>query len=77
MKVYIKTACQLGLMGIGTTHFNPNDEISRAQFGTILSRLIWGTKYNNGSNYYANHLNALKLAGIMTQISNPNINEIR
>ncbi|MEI7919954.1 MAG: hypothetical protein WCH65_07520 [bacterium] len=32
MKTYIKLSCQLGLMGVGMTNFNPNDEITRAQF---------------------------------------------
>ncbi len=77
MKVYIKLSCQLGLMGIGTTKFNPADEITRAQFGTILSRLIWRTKYDGGSPYYTLHLNALKRAEIMTQISTPTMKELR
>jgi len=33
--------------------------------------------YNGGTPYYTAHLNALKLAGIMTQISNPSMKEIR
>ncbi len=76
MKFYIKLSCQLGLMGLqsdGTpdTAFNPAQEVTRAQFGTILSRLIRANQYNGGTPYYTSHLNALKLAGIMTQITNP------
>lgn len=41
MKFYIKLSCQLGLMGINMTNFDPNGEVTRAQFGTILSRVIW------------------------------------
>ncbi|MBU0626851.1 S-layer homology domain-containing protein [Patescibacteria group bacterium] len=42
----MRLACQLGIMGINTdgtpnTHFNPNDTVDRAQFGTTLSRVIW------------------------------------
>ena len=77
MKNYIKLSCQLGLMGVGMDKFYPTDEVTRAQFGTILSRVIWGTRYNNGTTYYTSHLNALKLAGIMTQIATPTMEEIR
>lgn len=51
MKFYIKLACQLGLMGLqsdGTpdTTFNPTQDVTRAQFGTILSRVIRANTYN-------------------------------
>jgi len=77
MKFYIKLSCQLGLMGINMSQFDPNTDVTRAQFGTILSRLIWGTTYNWGTPYYTSHLKALKLAGIMTQISTPSTKELR
>ena len=46
MQFYIKLACQLGLMGLnvdGTINatFHPTDTVTRAQFGTVLSRMIW------------------------------------
>lgn len=40
MKFYIKLSCQLGLMGIDMAEFDPNTKVTRAQFGTILSRVI-------------------------------------
>ncbi|HBB04406.1 TPA: hypothetical protein DCZ39_06000 [Patescibacteria group bacterium] len=46
MKFYIKLACQLGLMGVGITDFNPNGEVTRAEFGTVLSRALYGEQYN-------------------------------
>ncbi|MEI7919356.1 MAG: S-layer homology domain-containing protein [bacterium] len=52
MRFYMKTACQLGLMGLKSdgktpdTIFTPRATITRAQFGTILSRLIYGDVYN-------------------------------
>jgi hypothetical protein len=49
----------------------PNKKISRAEFGTVLSRLLYGTLYNSWIPYYANHLQALKEHWIMTQITNP------
>jgi hypothetical protein len=67
---YIIESCQLGVMGQGITAFRPYDTISRAEFGTALSRVLWGDKYEGGTPYYANHLNALKAAGIMNQIAN-------
>jgi len=58
-------------------HFDPMDQVDRAQFGTILSRLLRAGKYNGGNPYYAKHLNALKNAGIMTKIATPLQKEIR
>jgi hypothetical protein len=57
-------------MGQGITAFRPYDNISRAEFGTALSRVLWNDKYEGGTPYYANHLNALKSAAIMNQIAN-------
>ena len=67
---FIIESCQLGIMGQGITAFRPYDTISRAEFGTALSRVLWGDKYEGGTPYYANHLNALKSAAIMNQIAN-------
>jgi len=77
MQGYIKEACQMGLMGQGITAFNPNGIVTRAQFGTVLSRVLYGDANNGGNPYYADHLAALKDAGIMTNISNPNAPEVR
>ncbi|MEI7919125.1 MAG: S-layer homology domain-containing protein [bacterium] len=77
MQGYIKEACQMGLMGQGITAFNPNGIVTRAQFGTVLSRVLYGDANNGGNPYYADHLAALKDAGIMTNISNPNAAEVR
>lgn len=80
---YSKLACQLGLMGVNaegksTNKFTPNEEVNRAQFGTVLSRALWGEKYNGGTNFYSKHLTALKAKGIMTKITEPEgIKEIR
>jgi hypothetical protein len=77
MKGYINESCQLGLMGVGITSFNPNGAVTRAQFGTVLSRVLRGDENEGGDPYYANHLEALQDAGIMNNISNPMANEIR
>ena len=52
-------------------------EVDRSQFGTILSRLMRGNKYNGGAPYYTKHLNALKAQGIMTKIEMPAQKEMR
>lgn len=65
-------------MGIDIDYFQPNKVVTRAQFGTILSRLLWQTTYAGGTPYYAKHLAALKEHGIMTQIDTPEQrNELR
>ena len=70
---FIIESCQLGIMGqnVPGNKFRPYDNISRAEFGTALSRVLYGEENNGGTPYYANHLSALKDAGIMTQIDNP------
>jgi len=59
--------------------FAPSATITRAQFATILSRLLYGNKYNTADaiNRASKHLQALNKAGIITNISRPNMEEIR
>jgi hypothetical protein len=76
MQKYMKLACQYGIMGIHTdgtalSDFMPRKTVSRAEFGTVLSRILWGDTYNDSKPYYVKHLQALKNSGIMTQIDNP------
>ena len=81
MKFFIKTSCQLNLMGLepnGNTPkpiFDPEGLVDRAQFGTILSRLIYGDQYNvyTGENYkwYEKHLRILYEDNIMKKIQDP------
>lgn len=78
MQGYITKACQLGLMGVGIAAFNPNGLVTRAQFGTVLSRALYGDVNNQTEpNYYGAHLDALKAAGVMNNIDTPNANEVR
>lgn len=76
MKLYIKLACQLGLMGVGISNFDPNGEVTRAQFGTVLSRVLWGDKYNTWIPFYLDHLNALKINTIISN-TDPELKELR
>ena len=67
MKFYIKTACQLGLMGREAdgnntkSSFDPKSTITRAQFATVVSRLLYGTVNNSTdtTNRATKHLQAL------------------
>lgn len=77
MQMYIKLSCQLWLMwweSDGKTikkSFNPKDIISRSQFGTVLSRAMFGTNNDGWNPYYVKHLNALKNLWIIKDIANP------
>jgi len=68
---YAVKACQLGLMGLkgdGTvaSTFNANDTITKAQFATILSRLVYGNTNNStDACRYCKHVDALKAHGII------------
>jgi DNA-binding transcriptional regulator YdaS (Cro superfamily) len=82
MKFYAKLACQLWLMGLandGTpnSNFYPELEVTRAQFGTVLSRALRGNTYNGWWPYYSDHLIALQAAEIMNQINTPEAKELR
>lgn len=86
MQKYMVTACQLGLMGLGgdgitvQPRFYPYPLLSRAEAGTILSRMLRATQYATRSGdltYYARHLDALKKAEIMKLISDPSMQELR
>lgn len=79
---YIQLAYQLQIMGIDAkgnaiTHFNPQGEVSRAEFATVLSRILFGDKYNQaGADFASKHLEALKTAKILKD-TNPMMKELR
>jgi len=87
MKYFAQVSCQLWLMWLHSDwimvkdSFDPNDPVTRAQFGTVLSRLLWWTTYatDDWQLYYVKHLQALKNNNIMTQIYGdwPNNIELR
>ncbi|MDR3169673.1 MAG: hypothetical protein LBU27_08270 [Candidatus Peribacteria bacterium] len=86
LQPYVVESCQLGLMGmhgdgIGVQEeFFPARTITRAEVGTILSRLLRGTTYATqpgDETYYDRHLQALKNAGIMKVITQPEMLELR
>lgn len=58
-------------------NFMPDHEVDRAQFGTTLSRLIFGRRFNAEKPYwYSKHLEALKRFGIIKLVK-PNLRETR
>ena len=79
---YIQTAYAYKIMWInadGTPlkNFNPNGKVTRAEYATVFSRVLYGDKYNKSEwNYYDAHLEALKEAGILTNTT-PSIQEVR
>ncbi len=83
-KSFAITACNMWIMGLhsdGKTpkdNFDPLDIVTRAELGTVLSRLIWNEKYDNNTTdlRYKDHLDALNKDGIIQYIDNPYRKEI-
>ena len=74
---YVTESCQLWLMWQWVTSFRPKDSVTRAEFGTVLSRLLYWNTYEWWDPYYTRHLQALQSNWIMSNISNPYMAEIR
>lgn len=72
IKWFITKSCQLWLMWVWVSNFNPQWDVTRAQFGTVLSRAVYGEMYNGWDPFYVKHLDALKADWIMNDISTPN-----
>ena len=83
IKDYATKSCALWLMWINMNNneFLPDDYVTRAEFGTVLSRILRWDKYNikwtAEKPRYTDHLNALKNEWIMTKIDNPQMQEKR
>lgn len=71
---WISLAYQLWIMWINMERFRPYDLVTRAEFGTALSRMLFNTK--DGSPYYKPHLDKLKAEWILTN-TDPDMEEIR
>ena len=74
---FVTESCQLWLMGQWITSFKPKDFVTRAEFWTVLSRILWWNKYEWWLTYYENHLKALRSVWIMNNISSPIERETR
>ena len=79
---YVQLAYQYQIMWInadGTPmeNFNPNKPVSRWEFATVLSRVLYGDTYNqNWAGYYEKHIEALNKANILSD-KNPDLTEWR
>ena len=72
---------QLKIMWINMPNgeFRPNDHVTRAEFATALSRMLYSTpdwKYGWTSKYYINHMRKLVEKKIITN-NDPNLQELR
>lgn len=68
-------SCYLWIMWVGIDKFRPKDSVSRAEFWTVLSRILYWDKYNvTNWKYYEKHLKALKDNGVITN-TNPSLKE--
>lgn len=81
MKMYVKMACNYGIMGWKgdksglIDSFRPFDPVTREEFGIVLARYVFGATYDGKP--ASEHLAALKEAGIMKMIDTPASVEIR
>ncbi len=79
MKTYVKKACEYGLMGWKgdkkaiLDSFNPFDSVTREQFATTLYRAL----FPQNNEQVSSLLQALNKAGIIRNISTPEMSEIR
>ena len=79
---YIQLAYQYQIMWINADwspmeNFSPNKPVSRWEFATVLSRVLFGNTYNqNWLKYYEQHISALNNANILNN-TDPNITEWR
>jgi len=79
---YVKLAYQYQIMWINADGtpielFNSHGIVSRWEYATVFSRVLFGAKFNkSGEDFYTNHLEALKSAGILTNTL-PSIQEMR
>lgn len=79
---WVTNACKLGLMwqNMPNNKFRPYDTVTRAEFGTTLSRAIHkalGNTLADGNPYYSTHLSYLNNEKIMNYIDNPEMTEQR
>ena len=72
---WVTLSYQLWIMWIWVDKFRPEDPVTRAEFATALSRLLyWTPDWKN--NYYSTHLDKLNNEWIITN-KDPNLKELR
>ena len=78
---WVILAYQLWIMwqNMPNNKFRPNDEVTRAEFVTALSRMLYNTsdgEYKSTSKYYTHHMEKLEKEWIITK-NDPNMKEKR
>lgn len=78
---WVTLAYQLWIMwqNMPNNRFRPNDEVTRAEFVTALSRMLYNTsdwEYKSTPKYYIHHMERLVKEWIITN-DNPNMKELR
>lgn len=71
----VTLAYQLGIMWINIDEFRPFDLVTRAEFGTALSRMLFGIA-DGTELYYETHMQKLLEEKIIT-VANPDMHELR
>ena len=75
---WVTLAYQLWIMWIWIDKFRPYDFVTRAEFWTAFSRVLFWNSFNQEwAEYYVQHLQALKRLWIMNQIDKPQQWEVR
>ena len=72
---WVTLAYQLWIMWVWINKFRPNDPVTRKEFGTALSRMLFGTADWKWV-YYSTHLAKLKSEWIINN-DNPDLTELR
>lgn len=72
---WVTLACQLWIMWVNVKNFRPYDIVTRAEFATALSRLLYWMQ-DWSTNYYSTHLKALKDNWIINN-TDPKLHEKR
>ena len=77
---WVTLAYQLWIMWQNmANNFRPDDEVTRAEFATALSRMLYNTSdwiYKSTAQYYVNHMKKLKEEWIITK-DDPKMKELR
>ena len=71
---WVTLAYQLWIMWVWIDKFRPNDEVTRWEFATAFSRMLYWTA--DGKPYYVTHLMKLLKEKILTNVD-PNVKELR
>ena len=73
---WVTLAYQLWIMWINVDKYRPFDLVTRAEFGTALSRMLYGLSDGEWDQWYKTHLDKLMEEQIITN-NNPNLQELR